>query len=180
MKEELERKLQEAFPFMQRSKAKGKGNAYQQWGCQCDDGWYVILCSLCQKITDRYAQDNEQPIDDLVVQQVKEKFGALKFYYSYKDAPRFAQNLDSLSGRSGIRLQSQTDDTNNRKMKLREDIKQIVRDFESKSTHVCELCGDKGEIRKMSWQRTLCDNCYSEHIKRRENQKRHSENHIVK
>ncbi len=31
------------------------------------------------------------------------------------------------------------------------------------STHVCEVCGNSGELRNTSWTRTLCDDHYVQH-----------------
>ena len=66
------------------------------WGIECGAGWFFLLDNLCSKIQrhidDRnetidkgYAQPNEKPIPQLVALQIKEKFGALRFYYSGGD-----------------------------------------------------------------------------------------------
>lgn len=36
----------------------------------------------------------------------------------------------------------------------------LERELEEKSEHICEFCGDPGEIRDMPWILTLCQDCY--------------------
>jgi hypothetical protein len=52
----------------------------QFWGFECGDGWYDILDYLCGSIS-QYTYD----ADDLYVDQIKEKFGKLRFYLSRED-----------------------------------------------------------------------------------------------
>ena len=52
----------------------------QFWGFECGDGWYDILDNLCGAIAE-YTYNS----DDLYVDQVKEKFGRLRFYLSRED-----------------------------------------------------------------------------------------------
>ena len=52
----------------------------QFWGFECGDGWYDILDHLCGAIT-QYTHDP----DEVYVDQIKEKFGRLRFYLSRED-----------------------------------------------------------------------------------------------
>jgi hypothetical protein len=52
----------------------------QFWGFECGDGWYNILDHLCGAITE-YTHDP----DEVYVDQIKEKFGKLRFYLSKED-----------------------------------------------------------------------------------------------
>ena len=51
----------------------------QFWGFECGDGWYDILDYLCGSITS-YGN-----VDDVLVDQAKEKFGQLRFYVTGGD-----------------------------------------------------------------------------------------------
>ena len=63
------------------------------WGFECGNGWYHIIRVLCSNIQhhiDWRNQKNElnpnQPIvPQVTVDQVKEKFGTLRFYYTGGD-----------------------------------------------------------------------------------------------
>lgn len=141
MKKELEIQLKKEFPFLNHTTDSGNATMYQSFGCECSDGWYPLLHDLCQAITERYQKEGE-PVD-LIVLQIKEKFASLHFYYTYADTPAHSK--------------SQT---------LRSDIRQIIEDFEDKSTTVCELCGKSGAPRMdLLWKRTLCDACYGNFLK---------------
>jgi len=74
MRDELEKELQIKYPFM----AIGKEPVF----CQCGDGWYSVIDNLCKKITETLSI---QELTDLRIDQVKEKYGTLRFYYSGVD-----------------------------------------------------------------------------------------------
>ncbi len=74
------------------------------------------------------------------VQQIKEKFGGLRFYYSYD--------------------KDDTNKDNQRKMAA------AVRGAEATSFRTCEECGKSGMIhRDLDWWRTLCDEHYEPYVK---------------
>ena len=163
MNEELEVKLQKEFPFMKQNRAENEYNIYSKWGCECSSGWYQIIHDMCQEITDRYAQYGA-PVD-IVIQQIKEKFASLRFYYSHKDTACPIQAFDCLGDGISIRFQPKNTSDDEMKKKLRKDIAHIVRSYEEKSKTVCEICGQKATMRMdMPWKKTLCDECYEKYL----------------
>jgi len=72
MSPELEQKLVEKYPKLFSSQ--------QFWGVECGDGWYDLLDYLCGAI-----KEHTYDSDELTVDQVKEKFGRLRFYLSRED-----------------------------------------------------------------------------------------------
>jgi len=50
------------------------------WGIECGDGWYDLLDDLCKKLTDLIMQLDEDDRKNFEADQVKEKFGGLRFY----------------------------------------------------------------------------------------------------
>lgn len=64
--------------------------------------------------------------------QAKEKFGVLRLYV------QFSVLLRDLTS-------------------TQEAAYSLIRDAETKSATVCELCGEKGELRPVGWVKTLCD-----------------------
>ena len=72
MSPELEKKLLDKYPKLFSSK--------QFWGFECGDGWYDILDHLCGSLV-TYTYGDEE----IYVDQVKEKFGRLRFYLSKED-----------------------------------------------------------------------------------------------
>lgn len=159
MKEELELQLEQDFPFMKRNKSEDEQNIYKRWGCECSDGWYQLIHDLCQGITNRYAE-YRVPLD-IVIEQIKEKFSSLRFYYSFEGSPCPIQALDFLGDETSIRFQPDNKNDYEALKELRRDIAQIVRNYEEKSKTICEVCGEEGRIRMgMPWYRTLCNKCY--------------------
>jgi len=61
---------------------------YSQRGIECGEGWYELLDILCDQITtyelDRKRREGETY--SVSVQQIKEKYGTLRYYLSGADA----------------------------------------------------------------------------------------------
>lgn len=164
MKEQVEQQLQADFPFMKQDKNQGEQNTYRRWGCECSSGWYALIHDMCQAIADRYAAEGI-PVD-LVPLQVKEKFAALRFYYSFENEAPHIMAFDGLDG-SSIRFEPGSCTQDEDQKKLRHDIAQIVRTYEEKSKSVCESCGDSttASVRKdLPWKKTYCNSCYQRHL----------------
>ena len=105
MREELDKQLCEKYPKMMVNRNKSMMETCMCWGFDCGDGWYNILNHLMGSIQHhidwKEKQHNwavewnkEHPnelreVPDLVPQvtldQVKEKFGTLRFYYTGGD-----------------------------------------------------------------------------------------------
>jgi len=93
------------------------------WGFAFSDGWFKLIDNLSRRITKLDTTGTVQ------AEQVKEKFGGLRFYY-------------------GGRVMTKD---------VAEKIRHLVDEAEEKSFHLCEECGKKGEIRNdIGWYRTLC------------------------
>lgn len=157
MNAELENKLADAFSFMQKNetleeqRAKGKiDDLYGAFGCDCDDGWYDVLYELCAEITELYKKQ-DKPVD-IVMDQVKEKYGTLRFYYHHEGENKGISAIDF----PGVSLRFSSKDN-----ELHRQVAEIVQKWENKSGEVCEKCGKPGVLRKdLSWILTLCDDCY--------------------
>ena len=178
MRDELEKRLAEEFPFMRRGKSLteqheegGIVDLYGAFGCECDDGWYQLLRDCCAEIVARYAEDGIGLDDiDLEITQIKEKYGTLRFYYGYIDAPCGIAAFDNLATGESIRFGPKTEgDIDDAIAKLRQDIHSIVRKAEEKSKYTCEVCGAEGKLRNdidvgIRWIRTLCDPCHEDRV----------------
>ena len=77
MKRELEDKLKEDFPSIFRDLYDSKPTESCLCdGIECSNGWYQLVHDLCTEIMKLY------PSEDFKAEQVKEKFGGLRFYVS--------------------------------------------------------------------------------------------------
>lgn len=143
MKAELENNLAREFEFMRREALSADSmadNLYEAFGIDTGDGWYQLLYDMCREITE-VLETAGKPLH-IVVDQIKEKYGILRFYYHFEDA------------------EPGWDDVHQK-------IALIVEKYEDKSESVCEICGREGTLRTdLRWIQTLCDACYSKCIGR--------------
>lgn len=107
MSPELEQKLFNKYPKIFKDNTKSPQETCMCWGLECGDGWYELIDVLCEALTYTFTTsiqvDEEdgkrlgiEPYKDVkgelnyyfsveppqvVADQVKEKFGTLRFYY---------------------------------------------------------------------------------------------------
>jgi hypothetical protein len=106
MKQELDELLCERYPKMMVNRNKDMKETCMCWGFECGDGWFNILDQLMGNIqhhidwnlrqrqvavdyNSKAAPESMRKVPELVPQvtldQVKEKFGTLRFYYTGGD-----------------------------------------------------------------------------------------------
>lgn len=153
MRTEFEKALAEEFPFMRWVLSPIDGS-YEAIGLDCGDGWYQLIRDMCREITAAYEAAGRPP--DVVVDQVKEKFGALRFYYHHKNQPITFHAPDSLPDGHGPCVGPDGAELNQK-------VEEIVDRYEEMSGDVCEVCGAPGSLRTdLQWTSTLCDEHYQE------------------
>jgi hypothetical protein len=82
MKRELQKQLFDNYPDLFIEKDLPPDQSNMCFGFECDDGWYDLINTLCHLIKHYDKQQTNKPdYKPVVVQQVKEKFGGLRFYY---------------------------------------------------------------------------------------------------
>lgn len=120
-----QQQLEHQFPDMLSKHYGGLDIAY---------GWVKIVFAIMQTIKNHednllrqrgpeYFGTEYHPV---IVDQIKEKFGGLRFYYSGGDG--YVDGLVTMA--------------------------------EQWAEQTCEICGERGELRKLGWMRTLCDEHY--------------------
>jgi|688.fasta_scaffold202586_4 hypothetical protein len=93
--------LYEKYPEMFSNRHKSPRESCMAWGCECSIGWYDILSSLCRMISqyekniseriairNKYQKPNDESdlnYEPVKFDQVKEKFGGLRVYFSGGD-----------------------------------------------------------------------------------------------
>ena len=119
MNKELEKKLVEKYPILYRNYGGDMRETCMAWGMSHGDGWYDILDKLSAKL---------EPFG-IVAEQVKEKFGSLRFYIGACPSEHF------------------------------DEVYKHIQEAEHLSSKTCENCGKPGESRGGGWIQTLCDDC---------------------
>lgn len=162
MKEELEKALADEFPFMKRGlSAKeqkeqygGIQNLYSAWGLQMSAGWFQLIWNMCAEITEAYKAADE-PID-IAVDQAKEKWGTLRFYWRPQSQKMTLHAFDKPGGEPGMRVHPGYSEVHQK-------VGEIVSKYEKQSTHVCEICGAPGSLRTdLRRVQTLCEEHYQD------------------
>lgn len=92
MREELDRALCKKYPEMFKHRHADPRLTPMAWGFDCGDGWYNLIDNLCATIHSHEINvlanrlyDKVEPNQPVVCEQVKEKFGGLRFYYMNGD-----------------------------------------------------------------------------------------------
>jgi len=102
MKQELDALLCEKYPKMMINRNKPMQETCMCWGFECGDGWFNILDQLMGNIQHHIDWKNrtEEVVPQVTLDQVKEKFGTLRFYYTGGDASidGMVRMAESMSG----------------------------------------------------------------------------------
>ena len=112
MNKDLDAKLCSDFPILFRDRNEDMTKTCMCWGFECGDGWEPIIRDLCRVIDNHIynennhlkyktkLQDTEFTPIECHIDQIKEKFGILRFYVDYEDdyiygAISMAENVSS-------------------------------------------------------------------------------------
>lgn len=113
MEERLEKYLYKKYPELFKNESKSSKETCMCWGCTCGDGWFFLLDNLCSNITKYITRQHEMveyyddlekkgryenpdvvysrpseynlKVDQVHFDQVKEKFGSLRVYWTGGD-----------------------------------------------------------------------------------------------
>jgi hypothetical protein len=103
MRQELDELLCKKYPKMMVNRYKDMKETCMCWGFECGDGWFPILDQLMGNIQHHIDWKNrtEEVVAQVTLDQVKEKFGTLRFYYTGGDDTisgmvRMAESMSSV------------------------------------------------------------------------------------
>jgi hypothetical protein len=87
MSPKLDEQLCEKYPKLFIDRHGSPSKTLMCFGFEHGDGWYKILDALCGQIQNHldWINRKEETVKQVVVIQVKEKFGGLRFYYEGGD-----------------------------------------------------------------------------------------------
>lgn len=126
MTEELELKLVAKYPKILRDHGGDMTKTCMHWGMEHGDGWYDLLDKGMEKI--QYFCNLCPSGVQLVADQIKEKYGTLRFYYHIENSSEVESAI----------------------------LDDIVSEMERASARTCEVSGDPGyACNRGGWLRTL-------------------------
>ena len=161
MDEKLEGRLVKRYPTLYRDYKGDMQKTCMAWGMACGDGWYILLDNLSSELTSLGKKYNLE----IVADQVKEKFGGLRFYYHVEGHFSWYQK------RFGwfqtfifkfIHPKAYWKIIDFRKKIWRtpgEKVQHAIQHAESLSYKTCEVCGKPGKTKGGGWVSTLCNEC---------------------
>ncbi len=87
MNEKLDELQCQRYPKMMVNREKSMMETCMCWGFECGDGWFNILDQLMGNIQHHidWKNKNGEVVHQVTLNQVKEKFGSLRFYYTGGD-----------------------------------------------------------------------------------------------
>lgn len=104
MKQELDDALCAKYPKIFANRNSPMTETAMCWGFECGEGWYNIIDQLCANIQSHINWQEKQGkiVPQVVAEQVKEKFGTLRFYYRGGDdiidgMVRMAESMSSVT-----------------------------------------------------------------------------------
>lgn len=133
-----QKEIYDKYPDMFRQKDLPMDQTCMCWGLECGEGWYDLIDRACEQIewVLRAVNSTPQNKGSVEFEQIKEKFGTLRLYYSTK-------NLNETE---------------------RDIIDSITSYAEHVSSYTCEECGTTlARTSVGGWLRTMCDKHHSEH-----------------
>lgn len=165
MNPELENQLIKKYPHFFKDRDKSPKESLMCFGCEHQDGWYLILDNLCgyinQVIESRSSllklkeslktEENHGyksfKCPNVVFDQIKEKYGTLRVYWHFETLPSYEE------------LNNEFEDPNalSEAIKRYSDTIENAIDFsEYLSSITCEITGKKGKLYSDGWCVTLC------------------------
>lgn len=106
MRQELDDLLCQRYPDLFRDRHRSMYETAMCWGFCCGDGWFNLINDLCSQIT---AQVDAGKMPPVIVTEVKEKFGSLRFrirggntetYRLIEQASRLSEETCEVCGQS--------------------------------------------------------------------------------
>lgn len=130
MKEELQLELLKKYPKILKNFGGDPMQTCMAWGIDVEDGWYNLLDHCMKKLQyfcDICSKDGRDV--QVVADQIKEKFGGLRFYVSIYGT----ENVEDCI------------------------IDDIISEAERKAVNTCEITGENGSLcNRGGWYKTLC------------------------
>lgn len=172
MKDELDKQLCEKYPKIFKNRGASMMESCMHWGIECGDGWYDVIDLMCEAMSSTYSTsvevDAERAIalglepstcgggtkyylavntPQVIADQVKEKFGGLRFYFHLEFEYPFR---DLAYGPNALPRAKKIADGYSSHMDG------IVHMAETMADRTCEVTGKRGELHVGGgWYRTL-------------------------
>ena len=173
MNQELDKKLCEKYPNIFKNRYNKPTDSPISFGIECGDGWYKVIDMLCLAASNVYSTSIYVDAEDgiklglkpneynkeyyfgiespqVIADQIKEKFGSLRFYYHLEFDPKLIE----------LNISGKYPEIEKIISRYNDYFDGIVHMAEILSVHTCEITGGEGEMHvsggnRGGWYKTL-------------------------
>lgn len=184
MTQELQDALFAKYPSIFQQRTLSPKDTCMCWGIECPDGWYGLIDNMCEELT---KLEKEWDVK-VICQQIKEKFGTLRFYHYVKDGDRWSvvQKDENDKGVSCFDGKCETDrrfdcgsewfEKSTPQKEVESRLNWITSRYESLSGDICCDCGTYATfgnpiICTQGWVSYICKRCHDANTKAHEEAK---------
>ena len=148
----------ERFPILFQNKDKPMTETCMCWGIECPKGWYNILEQLCTELEYSNMESVAKWGMAIVAEQVKEKFGTLRFYFDVRNVDIYGK----------IDNEHQNCKLNDVQSKIVHDhlymfAQHLINEAERMTEDTCADCGEPltpdNKVETKGWISYICKEC---------------------
>ena len=152
----------ERFPILFQDSKKPMNQTCMCWGIECPIGWYHILEQLCTVLEYYNIEFSKNHGLAIIADQVKEKFGTLRFYFTVREVDK-----DGVEKDPDPTEDSRISTEENKRRILMDYLElladQIIEEAENLTENTCADCGvplDRdNKVETKGWITYICKEC---------------------
>ena len=156
------------FPILFQHRKLSMRETCMVWGIECPKGWYHILEQLCTVLEFHNMEFKKNYNLAIVADQVKEKFGTLRFYFSIRtvdDDGMVINKVDENGDLMSDKLTHRLDENTHRIVAdyLEMLAAEYIAEAENMTYNTCAQCGvpldDENKVETQGWITYICKDC---------------------
>lgn len=161
-------KFMARFPILFQERKKSMQETCMCWGIECPKGWWHILEQLCTVLEFHNMEYVKKYNLAIVADQVKEKFGTLRFYFTIRTVDddgivimEYDENGDFKSDKLTNKLDENAHSIVSDYLEMVAD--QYIREAEDMTANTCAKCGipleKDNKVETKGWITYVCKEC---------------------
>lgn len=153
------------FPILFQKKGLSMTQTCMCWGIECPIGWWHVLDQLCTHLEFHNIEFSRSHGVAVVAEQVKEKFGSLRFYFDVVDVDQDGRMVSHEEKSSEHYVNPLLPDAQRQIVveHLMAVANQLVEEAEHLTLWTCQDCGtpldEKNRVQTSGWVSYICREC---------------------
>lgn len=149
------------FPILFQHRNKSMSETCMCWGIAAPMGWYYILEQLCTVLEFYNMEFKDKYGIAIVADQVKEKFGTLRFYYTVMTVDKDGKVVSRLADDECVTTEENRRQIATSYLEMLAD--KYIGEAESLTFNTCAKCGvpldEKNKVETQGWITYICKEC---------------------